>query len=218
VVTHPFLEALDATRRDAWDRQERAVLRHIQQIRTRAQHRSSLGEWIRISSIPEALGCFLFALVRAARPAVCLELGTGAGISTMYLAAALGVNRRGALWALDGNAAFLALAHRHVATLPVEPRCRFIQGRFDQTLVPTLQRLRTIDVAFIDGDHTELATRRQFPQLRRALRRGGILVYDDIRWSPGMRRAWRAIQQQSPAGSTLDCGRFGVVFADARAA
>lgn len=217
VAPRGLFEAFYRCRVGAWDARERKAFRVIQRVRAGHASRSPIDVWIRLSSIDPRMGQFLFALVRAARPAVCLELGTGAGISTMYLAAALGLNRRGALWALDGNDTVLALARRHVATLPVRVPCRFIQGRFDQTLASTLRQLRRIDFAFIDGDHSETATRRQFPPLRRALRPGGVLAYDDIRWSPGMRRAWRAIQTQAGGGTTIDCGRFGLVFANADA-
>lgn len=195
-----------------FSRDEERALRAIQRLRARPPPTTPQGRWIVRSSIPEALGRYLFALVRAGRPRICVELGTGVGFSTLYLLAALALNRRGALWSLEGDPQRLALARQHIAAAPWHAPCHLVEGPFHKTLLPTLNAIHQVDLVFVDGAHQQATVLDQFPQLLRVMRPGGVLVYDDIRWSAGMRQAWRQIRSHRRVALSADCGRFGILF------
>lgn len=197
---------------DHFDRLEQDALHHIHRLRSRYSARTRFGRWIRTLSIPDGMGRCLFALVRALRPKTCLELGTGVGISAAYITAALAMNGKGSLWTLDRDADRLTLARQHLRLLPWRVPCHFVQGPFSRTFGKTLQELGAIDFGFIDDEHTVQAVRRRLPKLLKALRPGGILVYDDLPWSPHTVLSWRHIQRSRAVGLALDCGRFGIVL------
>lgn len=129
--------ALVQTGIDDFDRREQSALHHIHRLRSRYGARTQFGHWVRTLSIPDAMGRYLFALVRALRPKICLEIGTGVGISAAYIIAALAMNREGILWTLEGDADRLALARQHLRALPWRVPCHFVQGPFSRTFGKT---------------------------------------------------------------------------------
>ena len=155
----------------------------------------------------------LFLLVRRFRPRVCLELGCCLGISAAFQAAALALNGDGGrLWSLEGAPALARAARRNLAQLALD--VEVVEGRFQDTLPPLLSAIDPIDYAFVDGHHDELATLEYFERVVSACAPRALLVFDDIRWSDGMRRAWETIARDPRAGATIDCGEVGLCVVD----
>lgn len=157
----------------------------------------------------------LYHLVRHTRPRACLELGTCLGLSAAYVAAALTENeraqgRRGKLVTLEGGAAMARLARRHLDALDLNRRVRVVPGRFQDTLPAVLARNTPIDFAFLDGHHDPEATLKYVDQIAPHLADGAILVVDDIAWSLGMRRAWRALVRDARLVETVDLCTVGL--------
>lgn len=170
----------------------------------------SVGEMCNASSGP-TWGRGLFNAAAAAKPDNCLELGTCLGISAAYQAAALREIGNGKLITLEGSPDLATVARRNLAGLGlgnVEVRI----GSFAETLQPTLDDLSSVDFAFIDGHHDEQATLRYFKTILPHTANGAVLIFDDIRWSRGMRRAWRRIAAHPSTQSTLDLRRWGICF------
>ena len=71
---------------------------------------------------------------------------------------------------------------------------------------------KSVDVAYIDANHTYEATTRYFRQLLPAAKQHSIYVIDDIHHSPQMEQAWQEIQQMEQVTSTIDCYHIGLVF------
>lgn len=88
-----------------------------------------------------------------------------------------------------------------------------VTGRFQDTLPGALRELGRVDMAFVDGHHDEHATAAYFQQIVPHVPAGGVLVFDDIEWSEGMRRAWRAVRsdRRVRVAITLDEMGFCVV-------
>jgi predicted O-methyltransferase YrrM len=63
---------------------------------------------------------------------------------------------------------------------------------------------------FIDGHHEEHATLAYLERIVPFLSRRGVVILDDIRWSPGMRRAWTAIQNDPRFGLVIDLFQAGL--------
>lgn len=68
------------------------------------------------------VGDFLWGLVRALRPKLILESGTGIGISTRFLGAACKENRRGRVITFEPNDTMAERARSRLEGLPVEIR------------------------------------------------------------------------------------------------
>jgi predicted O-methyltransferase YrrM len=158
------------------------------------------GEASSVWSASPPCGLLLFRLIRALQPDHCLELGTAFGISAAYQAAALELNGHGRLTTLEGADELAGFAQDNLARLGLADRVTIVVGRFDDIL-PTITG--PIDYAFIDGRHEERATITYFEQLAPQMSPGGLLVFDDLDWSDGMGRAWRAISSQAATSVTV---------------
>ena len=118
-----------------------------------------------------------------------LELGTSLGIMSAHVAS-LG-------WEVDtweGCPETLRWAQKGWEALgcanQIHPQC----GDF-MTLVQNIEKDEIWDVVYLDGFHEEEATLHLAAAL--APHVGEVLVIDDIAWSPGMHRAWQALQARS---------------------
>jgi predicted O-methyltransferase YrrM len=138
-----------------------------------------------------------------------VELGTGTGISSLYLA--LG-NPDGQVHTCEGSPAIARLAEKGFERLGVG-NIMVHTGLFAD-LLPGLLNL---DVAgmliFIDGDHREesllsyvsLALASAIPDL--------VIVMDDIHWSRGMFRAWKSVLGRPEITLSIELFNTGIVFA-----
>jgi predicted O-methyltransferase YrrM len=144
--------------------------------------------------------------VRAARgtdePLRVLELGTSVGISGMYLLAGMAEGRGGHLATFEGRPTMAEIAERNMRGFIEHFALRnvgfeIVAGRFEQTYEPYVRAAKApFHLVFIDGDHDAERTLQYHAIARAALSGRGIIVHDDIAWSPDMVRAWRAIRQQ----------------------
>lgn len=167
-------------------------------------------ELVRHGSIHPIWGRVLFSLVRELRPLRCLELGTSLGVSTAYQAVALRENRQGTLLTLEGSPSSAAVARESVSFLGLE-NVELRVGLFEEILAPILaEQSPPFDFAFVDGHHDQYATIAYFRQILRSLAPHSTVVLDDIDWSPGMARAWAAVQGHSEVKLAVDAGRFGI--------
>lgn len=189
----------------------------IEALRRRAEADPRIGEFTRRASKPPRSARILFSLVRELRPRSCVELGSGVGISTAYQAAALALNGDGGrLVSLDLSETRVDAARRHLRALGLD-NARLVLGTFDETLEPTLVGLGgAADFVFVDGHHDERATLQYFTRILPFAAPSAVFVFDDIRWSKGMERAWRTLSADRSLRLTLDLGEMGIALADAR--
>jgi predicted O-methyltransferase YrrM len=153
----------------------------------------------------------LFRTLRELRPERAIELGTCVGISASFQAAALELNGAGHLVTLEGQEAFARIARANLEELGLAGRATLVVGRFDETLPRVLaEPLGPVDFVFLDGNHTEEATWRYYEALLPAMRERGVLVFDDIDWSAGMRRVWTRVREDSRLGAAIDLTKIGV--------
>ncbi|MPZ22513.1 MAG: glycosyltransferase [Dehalococcoidia bacterium] len=171
--------------------------------------RSPIGEVIQVRSVKPIWGLFLFKLIRGLRPGTCLELGTAVGVSGAYQGAALKLNRRGTLVTVEGAPGVAALASQNFDRLGLNT----VSGRtglFQQILDGVLADLGTVDFAFIDGHHDQHATIGYFRKILDLVPDNGVLVFDDIGWSAGMKKAWETISNAERVRVAINLGRVGI--------
>ena len=113
---------------------------------------------------------------------------------------------------LEGAVAKGELARRNFSRLGLE-RVSVVTGRFCNTLGPTLAGLRQVDFAFIDGHHDCEATLDYFNRIVPFLSSDAVIVFDDIRWSSGMHRAWEALIADPRLRTAVDFGTMGLCVA-----
>jgi predicted O-methyltransferase YrrM len=173
----------------------------------------TIGEISRRASKSYFWSQILFQLVRHFKPVNCLELGTCLGISSAYQGAALNLNQRGQLITIEGSEALACIAKRELSTLGLD-NVVVVAGKFQEELQPILERLGSVDYAFIDGHHDEDATLAYYRQVLPFLSLPALLVFDDINWSEGMKRAWKAILEDERVSMSVDLRQIGICLLD----
>ena len=157
-----------------------------------------------------AQGRFLFRLMQRYGYSSVLELGTSLGMGTSYLASA---NASARIHTLEGCPNIAAQAQQHFNALQLN-NIHITQGNFDDTLLPVLEIIKTLDVFFVDGNHREEPTLRYFNMALPYMHPQGVMIFDDIHWSPGMQAAWEQIKQDPSVRLSLDLFYVGLVFFD----
>ena len=151
----------------------------------------------------------LFSLVRELAPKRIVELGTNVGISSAYMAAAQVANGAGTLVTLDASPGRSRAAARVHAALGLK-NVEYIVGTFDRTLESALGE--PVDFAFIDGHHQFEPTLDYFDRIWRHSKDGAVFVFDDIRWSSDMERAWKRLQTDPRLAVVVDLCGLGVAI------
>jgi hypothetical protein len=80
---------------------------------------------------------------------------------------------------------------------------------FDERL-KELEQDSVPELVFIDGDHSYEATMKYFNYFSSRMKKG-FLVFDDINWSAGMRKAWKGRPQNRTV--TIDLFYMGSSWA-----
>lgn len=163
------------------------------------------------ASKDERWGRFLLTAVRELRPRSVLEMGTAFGISAAYLAAGLRLNGEGSLVTLEGDPDRAAVADGTLGSLDLGDLVEVRPGMFAETYAKALIDADPVDLLYVDGHHQREPTIEYFEQALEHLSPGAVVLFDDIRWSDGMRGAWSTIQAMPAAHHHADLGQIGLV-------
>ncbi|MFP4333118.1 MAG: O-methyltransferase [Campylobacterales bacterium] len=150
----------------------------------------------------------LYSIVENKSPETILELGTCCGLSSAYMSKAA---PSASIVTLEGSPALADIAKENLKTLKCENVKVFI-GRFKETLPKVLSSIKGVDFAFIDGHHDRDATIDYYRKLLPYLNPHGVLVFDDISWSEGMREAWEFISKDADAKKVVTTQKFGILY------
>lgn len=151
----------------------------------------------------------LFTLADALKPRAALELGTCVGVSSAYIAAGI-KPYGGRLVTLEGSHDFSAVAAESMAEIKLAEITTYVPGLFQDTLAGVLTQAGAWDFVFIDGHHDGEATLRYLDQIFPRLAETALVIFDDIRWSPGMERAWDTIVASGRFPLNIDMRELGV--------
>lgn len=160
------------------------------------------------SAKPKKFGQLLFRMVKEYQPETILELGTSLGITTFYLSLAKPAAK---LVTMEGAGEVAAVAKENFNATGIR-NIQIEQGNFDHTLPAVVRELRTVDFAFIDGNHRREPTERYFQELLPKTNDDSILIFDDIHWSLEMEQAWETIKAHPLVRCTVDLFYIGIVF------
>jgi len=150
----------------------------------------------------------LARMVATYQPQTVLELGTSLGIATMYMAAS-GSNCR--VYTCEGDPTVAHWASQSFDKLGLQ-NIQLHLGPFEQTLVPLLEKLQQVDMAFLDGNHSYAPTIQYFHTLLAYCTKDTLLVFDDIYWSEEMTAAWHYIREHEAVTQSIDLYHMGIVM------
>ena len=85
-------------------------------------------------------------------------------------------------------------------------------GDFKHTLTQKLEKIKNVDLVFIDGNHQEKPTTSYFEEILSYANNDSIFIFDDIHWSSGMESAWEYIKLHERTTLTIDLFFLGIVF------
>jgi predicted O-methyltransferase YrrM len=161
----------------------------------------------RISGSGEKTCSLLYALTQYYRPEQTVELGTSLGLGTLCLAGP----SEGRVFTFEANDDVADVAEENFKSSGLN-NIALIRGDIDRTLPQFVSEDRKIDMVFIDANHTEKALVRYFEMLLPVMSAKGLMVVDDIRWSPGMYRGWKRLADRNEVALSVDLLRQGLLI------
>jgi predicted O-methyltransferase YrrM len=171
----------------------------------------TLGETTLSSSKPKRWSMLLFYLIQRLNPDRCLEFGTCVGISTLYQAASLTLNNNGSIVTMEGSPVLAGVARKTFDDIGYT-NIHSVVGKFDDVLQTVINEHQPFDLVFVDGHHEGSATVRYFEQILPSVSRNAVIIFDDIHWSRGMKKAWRTIIQHRRVKYSADLYQLGIVI------
>jgi predicted O-methyltransferase YrrM len=171
-----------------------------------------LAEACGVISVPPVWGRLLMRLIAVRRPRVCVELGTGFGVSAAFGAAALELNGAGRLVTFEGGESWARVAREGADRLGLG-RLEVRVGPLSQTLEPALEELGPVEFAFVDAEHTKESTLAYFAALAPRLAPAAVVVFDDIDFDQPMWEAWTEIRADPRVAVAVSLGRMGLIVA-----
>lgn len=163
---------------------------------------------VKKSSVNSKYGRLLTRLVYALHPSVIIELGTGAGFSTMYMGIASPDCR---IFSVEGSPEITEMARQNVHALGlrnIEISC----GSFKDILPSLLQKSSNPLFVFIDGDHNGEHLKYYVETILPYNDENTVIILDDIRWSSSMYKAWQHLIEYQEVSLSIDLFRMGVLF------
>jgi predicted O-methyltransferase YrrM len=157
---------------------------------------------------PRKYGELLFRLAKHYQCRQLVELGTSLGVTTAYLASA---DEDGIVYTIEGAEEVARIASDNFEQLSLQ-NIYPIVGNFDLKLPAVLEKMESVDLAYVDGNHRYAATKSYFNHLIKKHNNNTILVFDDIHWSREMEQAWEEIRRHPEVACTIDIFFLGFVF------
>ncbi|MDB5249497.1 MAG: class SAM-dependent methyltransferase [Segetibacter sp.] len=157
---------------------------------------------------PKKFGQLMFRMTDYYQANTIVELGTSLGITTAYLASG---NLKANVYTFEGAKQVAQIARQNFEDLSLQ-NIQLLEGNFDETLQPLLNKIESVDFAFVDGNHRKEPTIRYFEQLLEKSTEQSVFIFDDIHWSKEMEEAWNYIQQHEAVTLTIDLFFIGLVF------
>jgi len=176
----------------------------------KAKHRwLSLKAAVRKMSIPHKYGKVLYRIIEYYSLRDILEIGTGIGVSTLYLAKEA---KTKTVHTIEGDPQKANFAEELFKTQNLKNIQIWI-NHFDEVLFFVLKKMPHLpDFVFIDGNHQKSSTIQYFETILPFIHNDTVVVLDDIHWSKGMEAAWNEIRNYNQVTVTIDLFRIGIVF------
>lgn len=174
----------------------------------RVMRQRKVSEMVRTAARPSNHGEFLYRLCKTYDFRRAVELGTHLGFSAIYQRSAMA--EEASFISMEGAPSVAQKAKQHFQELNLEIDIRI--GAFEKTLPGLdLQSLQP-DYVFIDGNHRYQATLDYFHSFLPHMPNNSCMVFDDIYWSSGMKKAWQEIAAHPDITVSIDLFWLGICF------
>ncbi len=156
----------------------------------------------------------LYSLVKNSNSEKIFEVGTNLGISGSYILHSIKGNPNSHFTTLEGQARFCEIAGEQFAKIIDKNKFSIYSGLYDDTFDKALSSVDKLHCAFIDGNHQYEPTLEYFNKIEPLIGDKGILLFDDINWSNGMKDVWKKIKQSPKIKYTIDLHEIGIAIID----
>jgi predicted O-methyltransferase YrrM len=137
-----------------------------------------------------------------------VELGTGTGISSLYLGMACPRSR---ILTCEGSPAIARLAGENIREMEVN-NIAVACDVFLSWLPEALRQVSGELLLFLDGDHRGEHLLHYCSMVFNAGISRAVLVLDDIHWSAGMNRAWKQLVKSEEVSLSLELYNTGILL------
>jgi predicted O-methyltransferase YrrM len=164
--------------------------------------------FVKRSSVSRKYGLLLYRITRWFQAEMIVELGTGMGISTLYLSSGAPETP---LHSIEGDRERADQAAQLIERLCPGP-VSIHWGEMEEKLEEILPLIPERFVAFVDGNHHYEPT---VAYVRKLVERAGeeaVIVMDDIYWSREMHRAWKEIRSWPKVQVSIDLFHMGILL------
>ena len=168
----------------------------------------------RRAASPEIWTRFFYQLCKPNSIKNILEIGTNLGVSGQYFIKALENKKNTKFVTLEGVKGLCEMASARFNRLTTQNRFEVVHGLYDKTLPSILKSRIRFDLVFIDGNHQYEATLKYFELVKNNLTDGALVIFDDIHWSKGMRKAWEEIGFQKEIAFSINFFKLGIIVFD----
>ncbi len=168
---------------------------------------NKVSDIVKGSSVSPKWGSLLFRLVQWYRPTEIIELGTGLGLSTAYLARGGNMN----VVSVEASGEKCNFARNLMEELGIR-NVRIIPGTFDKELPELSRKAEEKTLWYIDGNHTSEATLKYADMILKKGNTEALLVFDDINWSEGMYSAWTKLMEDERITVSADLFFMGILI------
>ena len=176
----------------------------------------TVAEVVDRAASPEIWAQFFYRLSQASRIKNILEIGTNLGISGQYFIKALEGKKNAKFISMEGVKGLCEIASTRFDLISGENHFEVVHGLYDKSLQNIVISNIYFDLIFIDGNHRYEATLKYFELLKNNLSYRAIVIFDDIHWSSGMRRAWREICTQKGVVFSVNFFKLGLIVFDSK--
>ncbi len=172
------------------------------------KHTATVSAIVTQEAINQKQGMLLFRLANYFKYKKMLQIGTGVGISTLYLTSYDSDIQCISLEAIPAfaNIAQRLLAHETQATVDIRV------GEYQQLLPEALAILQQVDMVYFKSKREHADTLALFEQMLPYVHDNTCFVFDGIKTSQQMRHVWKAVCNHPKATVTVDLYSMGIVF------
>ena len=137
-----------------------------------------------------------------------IELGTGTGISCLYLGMS---SPKSKVLSCEGSPAIAALARQNIRQLGVS-NIEVQNDLFLEWLPRALNQHSGELIVFLDGDHRGERLLQYCSMIMDSGLSKAVIVLDDIHWSWDMNHAWRTLLRRDEISLSIELYNTGIVF------
>jgi len=167
----------------------------------------SISEIARVSSGSQKDLALLHNLTEWMKAENIIELGTNLGLGTIALSTALSAKN---IVSIEGDPKLAELAVKNLEKF--DSNAEVVCGSFEDKLDLVLKKLKTVDLAYLDGNHKKKPTLNYFDRIKEYSHNDTVIVIGDIHWSEEMEDAWEEIKLDRDVVASADVFSMGLVF------